>query len=386
MPSIELFTGCGGLALGLSRAGFTPDLMVEWNADAVATVRHNIALNVPHVRDWNIQEGDVRTMNWGRFNGHLDLVAGGPPCQPFSVGGKHKGCDDHRDMWPEAIRVVRDTHPNAFLFENVRGLTRDTFADYLRWITTHLRHPGIVRLEGTTHAEHLERLERAEDPPVYDVLVLKVNAADHGAPQKRHRVIVAGVRRDLGIELTPPEQTHSRDRLLWEQWVTGEYWGRHGLPMPNDAEIPKQDAPQVRKLRAGNTPPVGAAWVTTRDAIAGLGDPNGVNNHVRQDGARVYPGHTGSPLDQPAKALKAGDHGVPGGENMMVRDDGTVRYFTIREAARLQGLPDEYVFPGSWSESMRQIGNAVPVQLSEAMGNWIAGMLAQVEDRRQEAA
>ncbi|AXK38509.1 DNA cytosine methyltransferase [Crenobacter cavernae] len=379
MPSIELFTGCGGLALGLSRAGLMPDMMVEWNADAVETVRHNIALNVPLVRDWNIEAADVRTMNWGQFNGNLHLVAGGPPCQPFSVGGKHKGHDDHRDMWPEAIRAVRETHPSAFLFENVRGLTREAFADYLRWITAHLRHPGVVRLNGETHYEHLERLERADVPPVYEVQVLKVNAADYGAPQKRHRVIVAGVRQDLNIDFTPPAPTHSRDRLLWDQWVTGEYWVRHGLPVPDDVAIPRQDVSLVRKLRARNTPPAGAAWLTTRDAIMGLGEPNGVNNHLFQAGARVYPGHTGSPLDQPAKALKAGDHGVPGGENMMVRDDGTVRYFTIREAARLQGLPDEYVFPGSWTESMRQIGNAVPVQLSEAMGNWIAELLDRAD-------
>ena len=115
--------------------------------------------------------------------------------------------------------------------------------------------------------------------------------------------------------------------------------------------------------------------MTVRDALKGLGEPNGKANHVFQDGARVYPGHTGSELDQPAKALKAGDHGVPGGENMMVKDDGTVRYFTVREAARLQGLPDTYHFPRSWTESMRQIGNAVPAQLSMAMGEWITTTL-----------
>jgi DNA (cytosine-5)-methyltransferase 1 len=73
--------------------------------------------------------------------------------------------------------------------------------------------------------------------------------------------------------------------------------------------------------------------------------------------------------------LKAGDHGVPGGENMMVRDDGSVRYFTTREAARLVGLPDDYLFPRSWSESMRQLGNAVPAQLGEAAGRWLRGMI-----------
>ena len=121
--------------------------------------------------------------------------------------------------------------------------------------------------------------------------------------------------------------------------------------------------------------PGGQPWVTVRDALFGLGEPTGFRNHVSQPGARVYPGHTGSPLDLPAKALKAGDHGVPGGENMMVRDDGTVRYFTTREAARLVGLPDDYEFPRSWTESMRQLGNAVPAELGAAAGNWLAGLL-----------
>lgn len=91
------------------------------------------------------------------------------------------------------------------------------------------------------------------------------------------------------------------------------------------------------------------------------------NNELRE-GARTYPGHTGSRLDWPSKALKAGVHGVPGGENMVVLDDGSVRYYTTREAARLQTFPDDYVFQGPWSKDMRQIGNAVPVRLARAGG------------------
>lgn len=385
MRSIELFSGCGGLALGLSRSGFHHELMVEWNEEAVATVLHNRRRRISHVRDWPMERADVRDIDWGRFHGRLDLVAGGPPCQPFSIGGKHRGQDDARDMWPEAIRAVRETQPRAFLFENVRGLTRVAFADYLRWIVAHLRYPDAPRLEGEDHLAHTARLEALPEAPTYDVMVMQVNAADYGAPQKRHRVIVTGVRADLGAALSPPEPTHSRERLLWDQWVTGEYWTRHGFQSPGDEWITPSDLAAVRKLRARKEPPSGAAWVTVRDALSGLGEPTGEGNHVFQDGARVYAGHTGSPLDQPAKALKAGDHGVPGGENMMVRDDGTVRYFTIREAARLQGLPDSYQFPRSWTESMRQIGNAVPAQLARAIGDWLTGIL-DATDRQQRIA
>jgi DNA (cytosine-5)-methyltransferase 1 len=106
-----------------------------------------------------------------------------------------------------------------------------------------------------------------------------------------------------------------------------------------------------------------------RDAISDLPAPTEgaavPNNHVFNPGARSYPGHTGSPLDEPAKTLKAGDHGVPGGENMLRALNGQLRYFTVRESARLQSFPDDFLFRGSWTETMRQLGNAVPVRLAE---------------------
>lgn len=381
MRSVELFSGCGGLALGLDRAGFRHELMVEWNDDAVTTVLHNRQRGIRHVRAWPLQKADVREINWHRFT-DLDLVAGGPPCQPFSIGGKHRGNSDARDMWPEAIRAVRETHPRAFLFENVKGLTRPAFANYLRWIVAHLHHPEMARGEAEDYMLHTNRLESTELEANYRVIVSPVNAADYGAPQKRHRIIIAGIRSDLADTLKPPVATHSRERLLWDQWVSGDYWRRHGLMHPRESFIPATDLVIVKRLRTLTKPPPGKPWVTTRDAIIGLGEPTGKGNHVYQNGARVYPGHTGSPLDQPAKALKAGSHGVPGGENMMVRDDGSVRYFTMREAARLQGLPDTYLFPGSWTESMRQLGNAVPTQLSEAMGKWIKKILLTIDNEQ----
>lgn len=119
-------------------------------------------------------------------------------------------------------------------------------------------------------------------------------------------------------------------------------------------------------------------WRTVRDAIKGLSDPHEKNthkNHFFQPGAKSYPGHTGSPLDEPAKALKAGDHGVPGGENMLRHSNGKVRYFSVRESARIQTFPDDYIFSGSWTESMRQLGNAVPVALARAVAQSVADHL-----------
>jgi DNA (cytosine-5)-methyltransferase 1 len=354
--------------------------MVEWDRHSVANVLHNRARGLEHVADWPIHQEDVRGVDWTQYSG-VDLVAGGPPCQPFSIGGRHRGDEDRRDMWPEAVRAVREIEPRGFLFENVRGLTRSAFSDYLRWVIAALAHPRMTNFNGESRKDHLGRLERA-GPSLYRVRMTQVNAADYGAAQKRHRVVILGTHRDVGEWAPPLMPTHSRERLLWDQWVTGEYWRRHAEPRPKGGPD-KADAALVARLRANLIPPGTLPWRTVRDAIQGLGEPGaaGVLNHFPQPGARAYPGHTGSPLDMPAKALKAGVHGVPGGENTVALPDGGIRYLTVREAARLQGLPDDYEFVGSWSENMRQLGNAVPTQLAEAA----ARALGQVNDRSKAA-
>lgn len=385
MDSVELFTGCGGLALGLSRAGFRSLRMSEWDKHSVANVEHNRRAGVQPVADWPIYREDVRSVDWSQFGG-VDLVAGGPPCQPFSVGGKHKGQLDPRDMWPEAIRAVRESQPRAFLFENVRGILRPAFKDYLDWILHSLSKPGVEIKQDESREDHLRRLSKAKT--LYRVRMFPVNAANYGAAQKRHRIIILGIHEDLDVwpELLP--QTHSLERLLWDKWVTGVYWSSHGLKKPK--VIPLSEARVVdRLLNASLIPPQSKPWVTVRDVLRGLGAPDtraDLSNHNLQSGARSYPGHTGSLLDEPAKALKAGVHGVPGGENTLAYANGKVRYFTVREAARLQGMPDDFEFIGSWSENMRQLGNAVPSQLSEAFGSYVRNLVATKRNRKSRAA
>jgi len=208
----------------------------------------------------------------------------------------------------------------------------------------------------------------------YRVVYRLLDAADYGIPQHRHRVFMVGFRSDLGKEWSFPSATHSFDRLLWEQWVNGAYWDEHEVSRKARPAIPKYWRARVERLASDFLlcQPTGQRCRTVRDALLGLPDPrakrNAIANHDFRSGAKSYPGHTGSLLDEPSKALKAGAHGVPGGENMMVLPDGTCRYYTAREAARIQTFPDDYQFSGAWTEAMRQIGNAVPVNLATVVG------------------
>ena len=385
--AVELFAGAGGLGMGVGRAGFAHKLVVDWDGHACATIRANQALGHPAVASWPLQEGDVREIDYGTL-GTVDLVSGGPPCQPFSLGGKHHGPLDSRDMFPQAIRAVRELAPKAFVLENVPGLKRAAFSHYLGYIRDHLRFPEIAIRPQETWLDHARRLKRqsraadAYDGLTYDVQAELVNAADFGVPQKRERMIIIGLRADLGVDWSFPNPTHSQDALLWQQWIAETYWDRHRVPKSDRPPVPPRLARRLEPFQGFDIPPPSKPWRTVRDALAGLPDPEfdpassrRIPNHQFNPGARVYAGHTGSRLDEPAKVLKAGDHGVPGGENMLARDDGTYRYFSVREAARLQTFPDSYVFPGSWTETMRQIGNAVPVKLGRILATSVRASL-----------
>ena len=377
MRSIELFAGAGGLGLGVSRAGFIPAAVIEWDRYCCDTIRENQERGVEPVRHWPLIEGDVRGVDFQSIEGPIDFISGGPPCQPFSLGGKHRGQKDQRDMFPEAIRAVRERQPKAFVFENVKGLTRQTFANYFQYIQLQLTYPELTPRKLESWPDHLTRLEkhhtRGSDNGLHYQLVTRLlNAADYGVPQRRERVFLVGFRSDLGIKWSFPAATHSQDALLWSRWRTGDYWDHHQIAKRRRPENNKAQARAANLLDRPDLRP----WRTVRDATADLADPEldprraaEIPNHRFQPGARAYKGHTGSPLDEPAKTLKAGDHGVPGGENMLLRPDGSIRYFSVRESARLQTFPDEYLFHGSWTETMRQLGNAVPVELAAIVAN-----------------
>lgn len=387
MISLELFAGAGGLALGISKAGFRHAALVEMDKHACDTIRLNQARGVEMVRDWNLYQEDVSKFDYSMVKESIDLLAGGPPCQPFSLGGKHKGHFDRRNLFPEVFRAVRELRPRAFMIENVRGLLRQSFSSYFEYIILCLSYPEVNKKEDENWLQHKSRLDRCHTNYRnvglhYRVVYKLLKSADYGIPQKRERVFIVGIRSDVGKEWSFPESTHSQDALIWDKWVSGDYWERHGISKKRRTAIDPVTEKKAAKLRCLLEKPAEKPWVTVRDAISDLpkpsnnGNVNGFLNHLFIPGARPYPGHTGSPLDEPAKTLKAGDHGVPGGENMLRYDNGRVRYFTARESARLQTFPDEYAFDCSWTETMRQLGNAVPVELACVVSRSIHSFLS----------
>lgn len=352
MNSLEIFSGAGGLAKGLEEAGFSHSAFVEFNTQASATLRENFDAT-------KVYCGDIRDFDLDSLC-DIDVVAGGPPCQPFSLGGKHKAHNDSRDMFPYAIRAIERLSPKAFVFENVKGLLRSTFSDYFEYTLLRLASPGFKSGESGDWRDHLSVLRKLEKMSYagtrYNVQFKLLNAADYGVPQTRERVVIVGIRSDLDVDWEFPMATHAEDRLLWDMYVSGDYWRRHGISprFETDDKEAQQDMVTRLKSRYGMFEPTSKPWQTVRDALADVPAPlsdHGITDHIHKAGARTYPGHTGSYIDWPSKTIKAGGHGVPGGENMIRYEDGRVRYFTVFEAKRIQAFPDDFIVKGAWGEA-----------------------------------
>ena len=384
LSSVEIFSGAGGLALGLELAGFRHLALVEWDRDACTTLRDNGRRCAIAGHGWPVFEQDVRGFSYRDFAGKTTLLAGGAPCQPFSLGGLQRGDSDPRNLFPEVFRAVRELRPQAILLENVRNLAGRSFRPYFDYICLQLQFPFEQPRQHEDWLGHKERLERLSasrltrgiaDDERYEVQFRILNAADYGIPQTRQRVFIVGYRRDLGVSPLFPSGHHDEDALLWSQWVDRTYWQEHEVAQTEIPELPASFAARVKKLeRSGK--PFGQRWRTLRDTLRQqpllpeptLDESRDFQKHYLIPGARVYHGHTGNLLDRPAKTIKAGDHGNPGGEHVLVRPGREPRYLSIRECARVQTFPDSYHFLGSRSECMRQLGNAVPVELAQQLG------------------
>lgn len=379
MRSVEIFAGAAGLGLGLAKAGFKHEVVVERDRSACDTIRLNQRAGHELVAGWDIREASIEDCDLSDIKAEPDLVAGGPPCQGFSIGGKHKGHEDDRNLWPWAIRTVADLKPKAFTFENVPNLASG-HADYFAYLVKALALPTIARPDDWARDDgrlaSIIATGQSFDPS-YRVNVSTLLAADYGTGQKRKRLFITGIRSDLVAQFAAPEPTHGAEQLLEDKWLTGVYWDRHGIARP------MIDAAGLRWLRKHNREPRDlfapklAAHRTVRDVFRDI-PADAPNNERAPREAKVYRGHTGSPVDEPSKTLRAGVHGVSGGE--AVCDWGTGRqtryeHYSIREAAAISDFPHDYQFEGNWSDGLKQIGNAVPCAMSEAMGRSLARTL-----------
>jgi DNA (cytosine-5)-methyltransferase 1 len=374
MIDIELFAGGGGLALGLQEAGFHARYLFEIDQHSCATLIEN-SVRQGGILHGEVKRCDVRKVDWGDIREPVRLLAGGAPCQPFSLGGKHLADRDGRNLFPEVLRAARALRPLGLVLENVQGLARPSFRPYLDYILHQLEYPSIEPKADETWDDHHARIlkHRASKSykPEYHVAWKVLNAADFGVPQTRRRVFFVATRSDLLVRYTFPPSTHSREALVFDQKM-GFYWKRHAIRPPKTL-LSRQEISHR---------PLLLPWCTVRDGLKGLPPPSrdestSTYNHWLIPGARLYTGHGGCNLDWPSKTIKAGVHGVPGGENILLLDDGSFRYFTLRETARLQGFPDNYFFVGARTHVTRQIGNAVPCTLAWAVAAPLYDLLNQ---------
>ncbi|MFJ6232460.1 DNA cytosine methyltransferase [Streptomyces griseus] len=444
--SVELFAGGGGLVQASTKTGFRHLLLNEFAKRACETLEGNRFDAFPEgtasdvLAKWldGIDEqrergsgaagagerplypplvtGDVRRLDMSFLRERkVDLLAGGPPCQPFSLGGVAKGDEDERNMFPEMFRAVREIRPKAVVCENVRGLLRPSFKPYFDYIKRELTLPFVQRRDGATWQEHdralRERIEAKDTDPAetYEVTQHDVNAANYGVPQIRNRVILLAFRADLGVDPDLVERavarTHSHAALA-RTILDGSYWARHeekGTKVPKRVIDLVTSRYENEQLTFESGDDELEPWLTLRDAVLGLPKINtrmldktteqeGVPDHVGWPGARIYHGHTPNELDRPAKTVKAGVHGVPGGESVMQLDNLVVdeetgqrrpehRYMTVREAARVMTFGDGWSMAGPRGERMRQLGNAVPVKLGEVFTSAVAKALDDAERR-----
>ncbi|TAY17121.1 DNA cytosine methyltransferase [Rhizobium leguminosarum] len=310
---LELCAGGGGMAIGLERAGFQPVGLIEIDKHAAATLRKNRP-------KWPVVEADVRNVDFTQYRGKVDLLAGGVPCTPYSTIGERKGKWDENDLFPEAIRAVKEARPSAFIFENVEGLLH------------------------AKHADHVAAVLQEFSKAGYETVIERINSRDYGVAQNRSRILLVGLRRDLS--------------------------GSFRMP-PKFPEMAIDMGQALRDLMGANGWSGAGKWVrkmgeTTVDDGAG----NLIRTGVLADTIRGYKGsgHKG----EKARWLRNGVAYAPIAKSAPTDDEGRAEGFiprlTNKMRARLQGFPDDWQFVGSIPSVADQIGNAVTPVVAQAVG------------------
>ena len=304
LTCLEICAGAGGQSLGLEQAGFAHVAAVEIDPDACETLRLN------RQRAWGVLEKDIHDFD-GRPYRHVDLLAGGVPCPPFSVAGKQLGADDERDLFPQALRLVEECEPTAVMLENVPGFSSARFADYRELVLQRLQDLG------------------------YRTGWQVINASEFGVPQLRPRFILVAMRPNPfgyfewpGATGTSPTVGEAlRDLMAAGSWRGAGTWAERasGIGPTLVGGSRRHGGPDLGPTRAR------AAWLKLRVDGRGL-------------------------ADGPPAAAAAADH---------------IPRLTLPMAAVIQGFPPEWRFYGRKTAAYRQIGNAFPPPVARAVGTRI---------------
>lgn len=334
---IELFAGTGGLAIGMEKAGFDSVLLNEIDKHACNTLRKNRP-------EWNVVEGDISQIDFSKHNNEIDILSGGFPCQAFSYAGNKLGFEDARGtLFFEFARAVKETNPKVILAENVRGL---------------LKHD-----EGKT----LEAIKSVIDELGYQLVEPRVlKAMFYQVPQKRERLLLVGIRKDLAplVEFKWPSP-YKRVMNLKDALKKGALY---------DSDVPESEGQKYpeKKKKILSLIPQGGYW---RDL------PDDLQREYMMKSYFLGGGKTGMARrlswEEPSLTLTC----APAQKQTERCHPDETRPLTVREYARIQTFPDSWEFSGPISSQYKQIGNAVPVNLAYAMGRALIRLLNDMEQQ-----
>ncbi|WP_406126015.1 DNA cytosine methyltransferase [Streptomyces sp. NBC_00989] len=380
LTSLEICAGAGGQAVGLHNAGFDHLGLVEWDPHAVRTLRANVGAwpgwggkRTETLESMDVKEflGSKVHKSLGLKEGQLDLFAGGVPCPPFSLAGKRLGKDDERDLFPDALRIVRALMPKAVMIENVRGILEppEVFIDYRRDILNELRELGyaIPGIDKHLSAEEQDRVMRK--------VWRRMDANNFGVPQLRPRAILVAIREDIlkstDVQFVWPVRLDGKQATVVDELAESmelrcrDYWNKN------------QDGHRAKAGdRTGRL--VYGDWLrkATEAAEAGKGiAPTLVGGSKKHGGADLGP----TRAKRAWEALGVDAMGVANDpeecdpERDLFRPVGPM--LTVQQTAVIQGFPLDWKFQGKKTARYRQVGNAFPPPVAEAVGRAIGAVL-----------
>lgn len=307
LKALSLFSGGGGLDLGFDLAGYTHIASYE----LIPICKDTLKSNRPHWKIFSGTEfGDVTKVDWTPYVGKVDIIHGGPPCQPFSIAGSQKGENDERNMWGEFNRAVNSIKPKAFVAENVPGILSPKFADF---VTKFIYEP-------------------LKD---YHITLFEMNASDYGVPQARRRVFFVGFRKQGNLKsFQIPTPTHSNSRFE-----------KNKSDLLSLTQI--KETMGVREALGLNNIGVDNLAPTIRSGFTGKRNTTSILN------SSAGQKHWGDMMIWP--------NGVQANRESASKFPAKENHFrlSVQDVALIQGFPDEWIFSGAVYQVLGQIGNSV---------------------------